>query len=321
MKKLECIVFDVEHGFSSFIKSPNDYGLLIDFGSRYNFSPIKWIRSNYTITSGSENINYFEGKRFAEAYLTHFHKDHFDDVGSFKNGDSPRRFMRDKKIINDMIENKIKAEKTTEGLAVFNDFKSFNSDYNVTSKTSIEWGFDFFDYEQLTIPDAKDISSTDDEFINNRSLIIAIKYAGIKILIPGDIMVEGWKKALEYPKIQNLISNTNFFIAAHHGHKSGFTTDILKYSGKPSLFIVSAKSGDESIDTSLSNPQNCKGYKIKGASTSSNMISTRSIGSIKIDIYENGLTSVYPIETCDNLTDEQRTKLNRRTKRVLKNYF
>lgn len=37
MKNLECIIFNVDHGFAAFIKSPNNYGLMIDCGSRVKF--------------------------------------------------------------------------------------------------------------------------------------------------------------------------------------------------------------------------------------------------------------------------------------------
>jgi len=93
MKSLQCMVFDVDHGLCVLVRSPNNYGLLIDFGSKELFSPIKWIRSHM-----SNNLQFFEKKRFALAIVSHLHLDHFSDVGAFfmRHDNDPRRLLRDK---------------------------------------------------------------------------------------------------------------------------------------------------------------------------------------------------------------------------------
>ncbi len=318
MKTLECIIFNVDHGFCSFIKSPNDYGLLIDCGSREYFSPIKWIKGNYNI--GNANIKYFERRRIAEFYLTHLHLDHFDDIGSLTDENKPKHFTRDKKIFP-FLDKKISVEKDASSKALMQRLKKFSEEYSQDITNIVDWGFEYFDYDKISLKDAEQISPSDDKIINNRSFIISIKYAGMKILFPGDIEVEGWNVALTYPKIREIIKDTDFFIASHHGHKSGFTRKILEYSGIPYLYIVSAKSGDENIDSSYSNSSNSKGFLIEGDEEKSFMVSTRERKkSIKIVISETGKATVSLIDTPDNLNENQKRILMRRTKRLIKNW-
>lgn len=82
-------------GFSAFIKSPNNYGLLIDIGAKSLFSPNKWLRKNYNSSKG--NIKYFR-RRNAKAIITHLHYDHFEDIRSvLKNSvDKPKILLNSK---------------------------------------------------------------------------------------------------------------------------------------------------------------------------------------------------------------------------------
>ncbi len=315
MRSMKCTIFNVEHGFCAFIKSPNDYGLLIDCGSRENFSPIKWIRQHYRIDKNT--IKYFESKRFAKCIITHLHADHFDDIGMLEQ-DSPKILQRDKetmKFLDEKIrEGEKKSDARTEKLK---KFKKFCNKFDKDVKDQPDWGFDYFDTYQLPFTDAEGVDSDRDKIINNRSFVIGIEYAGHKILIPGDIEVGGWEEAFKSDKFGKLVKNTNFFVASHHGHKSGFTKKILDYSGKPNIYIVSARSGDDSVDSSYSNSDNSYGYKISGRAYKSHMISTREEKkSIEITINEDGSSSIVLIDASDNLSSNQAGNRARKTKKL-----
>lgn len=257
MKNLKCIVFDVEHGFCAFVKSPNGYGLLVDCGSRDRFSPIKWIRHEFNVQTPGFHFQYYEGRQYAECVITHLHADHFDDVGSFKNkNDEPKTLVRDKRTMKFLDEKITEAydEDQAASVKVLEDFKKFSDKYTENVKQKPDWGFDSYRRYQLPFDKAEEVNANREKIINNRSYILALSYAGKKILIPGDIEVPAWKEALKDKSLQDLLSTTTFFIASHHGHKSGFTSDILAHSGKPDIFVVSARSGDDSIDTSYSMP-------------------------------------------------------------------
>lgn len=319
MKSLECIIFNVEHGFCAFVKSPNGYGLLIDCGSRDLFCPIKWARKHYNL--GENTITYFQGRRIAECIISHLHADHFDNVGSLTGVEKPKHLIRDKSTLP-LIDQKINDEKVEEHRKeILKQFKKFQADYDQLVKDKVDWGFDFFEYDQISYKDAREVSESDDKLINNRSFIVAVSYAGHKILFPGDIEVEGWKKALELSRIKKILSNTNFFVASHHGHKSGFTSEILEYTGIPDIYLISAIKGDEHIDSSYSDAKYSNGFLIDGEGTKSRSVSTRKRQeSIKITISENGTASISLLEADDNLDKHQRKIINRRTKRVLNNW-
>ena len=319
MKKLECIIFNVEHGLAVYIKSPNDYGIMIDCGGSSKFSPIKWINSNYNTTVGNRNkIKQFEGRNIAELFITHLHKDHFEDIGRFKDDGRPKGLLSDSKTLH-FIRDKIKDSPDDPGISVLKEFVNFRESYNKPVNSGIDYGMNI-NYVQLDYDTAKDVSASDDKLINNRSFVCVIEFAGKKILLPGDIEVEGWSRLLENKNTKDLLNGINFFVASHHGHKSGFMKEILDTTGIPDLFVVSAKSGDSSIDTSYSKDEYVKGHLVKNDNISQEkkMISTREFGrSIKITIWENGSTEVEALETRDNVSIEQRNKITKRTERFL----
>lgn len=321
MRTLECIIFNVDHGFCSFIKSPNRYGLLVDCGCRKLFSPIKWVRMNYNFNKA--NINYFKERRISQAFITHLHLDHFEDIGSFNLNlnDKPKVLCRDKSLIK-FLDEKISEENDFKRRRILTDFRKFQAGYSEDFKDKIDWGFSFFKYKQISVKDAEEASSKQkDKIINNRSYIIGVEFAGKKILFTGDMEVEGWKKAFNYQDMKEILSNTNFFITSHHGHKSGFTNEILNYSGKPDIYIVSGKRGDSHVDTSYSKQENSNGLVVKGNTEKSYMISTKTSNkSIKIVIRENGENIIEFIDTPDNLSEHQKKIIHRETGRTIQKW-
>lgn len=321
VKQLECTIFNVEHGFCAFIKSPNNYGLMIDCGKRSRFSPIKWVRGVYNF--GNSNIAYHERRRIAELIITHLHEDHFSDVGSFylNKEDKPKILLRDKETLK-FIDQKIKeASDDNPKKKILQRFKRFQKEYDRDAEKKVDWGFDYFNYRQVSYRDAEAINANRDKIINNRSFIIGIGYAGKKILIPGDIEKEGWKKAFQDRSIREILKGTNFFVTSHHGRKSGCNPDMLKYTGIPDIYIVSARANDDTFYSFYSRPENAKGYLVNGDSQPSQVISTKRLKqSISIVINEYGANAIYPILSPDNQSAHQERLSQRRTKQVLRGW-
>lgn len=321
MKRLECIIFNVEHGFCAFIKSPNDYGLMIDCGGRENFSPIKWVRANYNYGNG--NIQYHQGRRIAEMIITHLHTDHFSDIGSFvRREDRPKILLRDKETLK-FIDEKITEEKVgSPQRDILEKFRRFQADYTLDVEKQVDWGFDFFKRGQISFRAAEGINKNRDKIINNRSFLIGIEYAGNKILFPGDIETEGWEKSFEYENLKKILADTNFFITSHHGRQSGCNTSMLNYTGIPFIYIVSARAKDDGTYYSFySKPENSTGYKVSGDREESRVISTKKRNqSIKIIIDEHGRNQIIPIVTPDNLNANQKRLAQRRTGQLIANW-
>jgi hypothetical protein len=320
-KQLECTIFNVEHGFCAFIKSPNNYGLMIDCGKRNGFSPIKWVRWVYNYGNG--NIAYHQDRRIAELIITHLHEDHFTDVGSFfKNlEDRPKILLRDKETLKFIDEKIREIPDENPKKEILQQFKRFQKEYDRDVEKKVDWGFDFFDYRQLSYNDAEAINSNRDKIINNRSYIIGIGYAGKKILIPGDIEKEGWGKAFQDNSIRKILEGTNFFVTSHHGRESGCNPDMLKYSGIPEIYIVSAREKDDTFYEFYSKEGHAKGYLVQDDLQTSRVISTKRRNcSIKIVIDEYGKTAIYPRVTPNNQTVRQEWLSQRKTKQVLRGW-
>lgn len=75
---------------------------------------------------------------------------------------------------------------------------------------------------------------------NNLSLAVFIKYAGFKILFPGDLEDTGWKKLLENPAFVGELADTNILVASHHGRSNGFCEGIFDYF-TPQAVVISDK--------------------------------------------------------------------------------
>jgi hypothetical protein len=324
MKSLVCTVFNVEHGLCVFVKSLNGYGLLIDCGSRARFSPIKWIRGKYN--ANTPGFQYYEGRQYAEMIVTHLHHDHFSDIGSFKKtADRPKTLTRDKKTL-EFLEEKINEAKESgdeRQVEEIQTFVDFSEEYTEDVDTEPEWGFDYYDRYQLPYSRAEKVNSGREHIINNRSFIIGIKCAGKKIMVPGDIELEGWEEALRDKKLQSVLSATNFFVASHHGHKSGFTNSILDHTGKPDIFILSVRSSDDSVDSAYGKSENSNGFLIDGDKAKSHRVSTQRAGdrSIQITVKQNGSSSIKLIRAENNLNDNQKRLRKRRTKQATANWY
>jgi len=219
------------------------------------------------------------------------------------------------------IEEKIaeaKEEENEKEVELLEEFVKFSDTYTEEVEEEPHWGFDFYERYRLPYKRAEGVDPDREKIINNRSLVVGIGYADKKIMIPGDIEVGGWEEALKDKKLQDVVGETNFFVASHHGHKSGFTKKILEHSGKPDIFIISARAGDESVDSAYSKSENSNGYRIEGETEKSHSVSTRNRGrSIKITINEDGTSSLALFKASDNLNENQQRLRGRRTRRAM----
>jgi hypothetical protein len=266
---------------------------------------------------------YYEGRRIAELIITHLHEDHFTDVGSFYQNreDKPKILLRDKETLKFIDEKIMETPDDNPKKEVLQQFRRFQKEYNQNVEKPVDWGFDFFDYRQISYKDAEAISSNRDKIINNRSYIIGIGYAGKKILIPGDIETDAWEKAFKYSSIREIMKGTNFFVTSHHGRESGCNPDMLEYSGIPDIYVVSARANDDTFYSFYSKQGNAKGFQVQGDTETSQVISTkRRKQSISIVINEYGNTAIFPIVTPDNQTVRQEWLSQRRTKQVLRGW-
>ncbi len=274
---MKVLVFNVQHGFCSFIISPNGYGLMIDCGAREDFSPVKYTRQIGIITPYVRKNGRWP-RKIAKFVLTHPHADHLNDIGELvrKREQEPGIVQRCKHVLT-----KIQPQPSTstqnprerKSLENLNKYLKWQERYSQDAEEP-NWGFKLF-HKSLTKSQVEEVSSEDNEYVNNTSIVTVIEHNDVKFLFPGDLQVSGWEKLLEDERFVEAASGTNFFITSHHGHKNGFTKKIIDVLGKPDLFVIPARSGDDDVDSSYSKSEFSNGFLIEGDNEKSHSVSTK----------------------------------------------
>src|SRR5712692_4316773 len=68
---LECVIWDVQHGSASYIKTPNNRHIAVDLGDNGDdFSPLRTLRGRGVL-------------QLYAVVITHPHRDHMDDIFNF----------------------------------------------------------------------------------------------------------------------------------------------------------------------------------------------------------------------------------------------
>jgi competence protein ComEC len=302
MGDLSVTIFNVEHGFCAFVKSPTGRTLLIDCGRTDTFSPIKYIVDHELGDAFGEGEFYF-----TKFILSHPHGDHLEDIDMLKKYE-PRLLLRQKGYDWD----EVKEVNTKKGAKNVDTYKTWQDNYTPPAKAEvIDWGFDLYHGDYLTPSQAKELEET--KMVNNSSIPVIVTYSGSKyqekFLFAGDLEEKAWKRLLGRQSFKNAIKGTDFFVTSHHGHSSGYCKEIFETMGKPIVNIVSAHSGDESVETLYSSSDNALG--IERNSKMRYMLSTRNDGSIRITVGSEGKYSLW----FENYSDNEKPNIYSRNSR------
>lgn len=284
---LKVIVFNVERGFSAFVRLPNNYGLLIDCGSSSGFSPIKYIVDNEI-----RNLKKFDDRYIAYFIVSHPHDDHISDIKRLIDFYPAVIYGRN----YDWDEIKDPEHRFEyENLDIYSKWKTGLSTYE---GSPIDWGMGIW-RNGLSVSEAKQVNSDRQVFVNNSSVILMLKYRGWKFFFPGDLMTDGWEELLTRNDFKTALKGTDFFITSHHGHKSGYSPQIYELMGKPYVNIVSEKQGEEVCDA-YSEEEHAKGIVFNDQTR--RMLTTRRDGSIFIEIPDEGSPTIDLRSLQDNIS-------------------
>jgi len=284
---LKVIVFNVERGFCAFVRSPNNYGLLIDCGSSSRFSPIKYI-----IENEAQNLMKFNNRYLAYFVVSHPHDDHISDIQRVIDFCPAVIYGRN----YDWDEIKDPEHKFEyKNLDTYSKWKASLSTY---TGQSISWGMETWE-NGLSVSEAKQINADRQAFVNNSSIVLMLKYQGRKIFFPGDLMTDGWEELLKRDSFKTVLKGTDFFIASHHGHKSGYSPKIYEVMGKPLVNIISEKQGEE-VYGAYSEEEHARGIEFNGQIR--RMLTTRRDGSIVIEIPDKGSPKISLRNLQDNIS-------------------
>jgi|SRR5918992_1717226 competence protein ComEC len=219
---MKVITFDVEHGSSHLIRTPNDQVIMIDAGNTENFSPAFYIRNAWKIT----NVRWFT--------VTHHDADHLRDIGNIAKYLAVQTLHTSDVTIEQLqvLYNNV----FSPSLEEFLEYKKrFNIPAPPMSDPSYNWGGVQFATFQNNFTDFANPN------INDLSIVTFAQYMGWIFIFPGDLEVPGWKKLLEKQEFIEWLKRVDIFIASHHGRESGFCDEVFKYCF-PKLVIMSDKS-------------------------------------------------------------------------------
>ena len=231
-------LWDVGHGVSIWINTPNGSNHWIDLGRTLDFSPSEHVARVYRVSK----IDYL--------IISHPDKDHLEDLPWFRAtfGD-PRVLCHNKSLpAADMFgQRTFQYQEDFANLhnrftaPVSYDRSPTNPDYNGGVRYAVQ-SLDHGTRVQGTMP----LGSASIEG-NNTSLVIMLLYEGVLFVCPGDIEPLGWHElwrghaAAYRPLIDD--ARCRFLVAPHHGRKSGYSKHMMD-AIRPHVSFISDVWGD-----------------------------------------------------------------------------
>lgn len=228
---VEMVFWDVQHGHSTYIKSPNGKHIIVDLGigsSRSNnekFSPLMHLKTKYKV------------QQLDMAVITHPHKDHIDDIMNF-DALSPKVLSRP----NHLKREEIITDKTRNSdLPLYEKYIAINEYYNGKYEEndprdpSNPENFGGLKIETFT-PTGCPTSN-----LNNHSVVTVFEYATIKAVIPGDNEELSFKELMERPSFKEAVKNADILLASHHAREAGFYKEFVELVN-PRFTVISDSS-------------------------------------------------------------------------------
>jgi competence protein ComEC len=226
-RQLFYIVYDVQHGSASYMKTPSGKHIMFDLGtgsikdSTRTFSPLLHLKNKWGVTQMDKVV------------ITHPHRDHIDDIDNFDEV-SPRVLLRPKHLTEAEIRGDNRNSSSEQGK--IDTYLEIDARYNSpvapgTSPTALgNTGGPEFNFFQPT--------KCKRDNLNNHSLVTIANYLGVKLLIPGDNEDKSWEELLAMPGFRQAVKGTTVMLASHHGRENGFYEPLFEII-KPSLVIIS----------------------------------------------------------------------------------
>lgn len=220
--EMRLVIWDVQHGACAMVQHIGQYlGRLamVDSGSTDDWCPSTYI----TQTLGQNKLDYL--------FITNADQDHMSDLQGlwdagiivpvlFRNpsytGEQMRQIKRQSGPLSEDAERYVSMCSTFDQ-PVYEPFNQYMG--GITAATF--WN----PYPAFTDT-------------NNLSLVVFIKYAGFKILFPGDLENPGWHALLQRQDFREELKGTNIFVDSHHGRENGFCPEVFNYC-KPRAVVIS----------------------------------------------------------------------------------
>ena len=274
MNSVRIIIFDVEHGFCGAAIDSNNNLLLIDCGRKTYFSPVRYLAQRFNVDLDNLEIGLF--------VLSHPHGDHIQDVDNLLESNI-KNISRVK--VSNFTDEELRDGNTSEGYNNIQKFERGCAHFRPEWYSPPQWLFSINRFS-LLVTAARQIDYT--QVINNSSKVVILEFGGKKIIFCGDIQRSGWDRLLNDQDFVNAAICPSVVIAPHHGHRSSYTSSLYETIGKPYFNICSLANDDPHLAQEYSTDKTSIGTELSGRFR--RMLSTRSDGTIVIDLFEDSWT-------------------------------
>ena len=279
---LKLMMWNVQHGSSVYIQTPNGQHIVIDLGAGAAFSPLHHLWRNGV-------------QRLDHVTITHPHMDHIDDILNFDLL-PPRTLLTPKHLTEEDIrggnpkpsqEAEAKIQKYIEVRRRYSSPVGPQDDVNLPQNNG---GVSIGTFVPIQ-------SSTGN--LNNHSVATVLEYSGVKILIPGDNESASWEELLNRGDFVPAIAGTHVLVASHHGRESGFHSPLFDHFRPIITLISDGRTADTSATARYTDVT--KGWSVRrrnGTRQDRKCVTTRNDGTIEVTI-----TSGNPMGSMDVLID------------------
>lgn len=251
-------IFNVSHGFCSYVVADNGNVILVDCGhDGANFRPSAYLRN-----SGCTGIE--------SLIISNYDEDHVSDLPNILNQFHVGVLYRNNSISPQELEN-LKRQTGPISTAMRSTL-NLAGEYSNPVATYPDYSGIEFEVFQNDYPAFTDT--------NNLSLLTIMEYDGFGIAFTGDLEVGGWDALLENPRVRHKLSMVNVFIASHHGRVNGYNPRVFEYCS-PDIVVISDK---EIVHETQKNTyaNHASGLNWNGGPEKRYVLTTRSDGHIEI---------------------------------------
>ena len=279
---LQFLAWNVQHGSAIYIQTPNGKHIAIDLGASDVFSPLQHLQTNGV-------------RKLDHVTITHPHMDHIDDILKLDLLD-PGTLQTPKHLTEDDIragnpkpsqEAEAKIQKYLEIRRRYSSPVSPQDDVDLAENNG---GVSI----QTFVPTRASTGN-----LNNHSVVTALEYCGVKMLIPGDNEPPSWDELLGRRDFVSAIAGTHLLVAPHHGRESGFHSPLFDHFRPLITLISDGRTVDTSATARYTNVT--RGWTVRrrtGQRQDRKCVTTRNDGTIEVKI-----TADNPIGSMDVLID------------------
>ncbi len=284
---MKLIVFDVGNAACSIISSPNNIGMMIDWGSSNEKDNPVDLYKKYKTWLGIQPFM----RNGTQYELGLLHITHPDD-------DHVKNIQRIEKDMKPCLLHKRECEEFLDSDTINQEYRDIEKKYRNYNSTELDWRFDKNETFSISMDDIKANKELSEKQRNNSSIIRFIQYSGIKVLYCGDMEKPGWEWLVNHNKqfVQTVSEGIDILIAPHHGHKSGFPSALFDVIGNVKCVIHSKGSEGDKEDSDVSTQYSSKAIGVQYTNLTDNsmykgqVLTTRSNGNIFIKIADGNLT-------------------------------